>query len=204
MRWKLIMLFDDAALPFVDSEDDHWIEKKEDFSTVGFDELAGAAYEAALTLLEGRVDLNDVEVNLIVSERFEHQTWVTSEGSRQSQSSNEWRRAFDSELPNYAGVTASAIQYRLADHPAARSDIEQEWIGTAATTLTSIQDVDLAVRLLQGVRSLRRQLVPGARCFGEFDGNPAVYDCRRYVMGPGDTRYEGKLVLVEIEVREGG
>jgi len=79
MRWKLIMLFDDAALPFLDSEEDHWIERKEDCSIGGFDDLARAAYEAAVALLEGRVDLKDVEVKRIVSARFEHWAWVAGD-----------------------------------------------------------------------------------------------------------------------------
>jgi hypothetical protein len=203
MRWNISLVFDEAALPMPE-HDGSFCGSTVNCSNVDFDQLAESACDAATALLMDYVEEEDMEINLVAAERYPDLAWIGVPISRK----DEWRRMLDTELPMIAGASVSAIWLQVAGNWDAHETLERQWTGAAKTALDEPGNVDSAYRILDAVRSLRRHLLPGARCFSDFNNQPGVLDCRLYLTpaGPPGQRKppQGKLVVVEVEIREGG
>jgi hypothetical protein len=203
MRWNVSLVFDEAALPMLE-HDGSFCGSTADCSDDDFDQLAESARDAAMALLKDYVEEEDMEINLVAAERYPDLAWIGVPTTRK----DEWRRMLDTELPMVAGASVSEIWLQVARNRDAHETLARKWIGAAKTALDEPGDVDSANRILDAVRSLRRHLLPGARCFSDFNNQPGVLDCRLYVtpVGPLGQRKppQGNLVIVEVEIREGG
>jgi hypothetical protein len=203
MRWNVSLVFDEAALPMLE-QDGSFCGSTVDCSDDDFDQLAESACDAATALLMDYVEEEDMEINLVAAERYPDLAWIGVPTTRK----DEWRRMLDTELPMVAGASVSAIWLQVAGNQDAHETLERQWIGAAKTALDELGDVDSAYRILDAVRSLRSHLLPGARCFSDFNNQPGVLDCRLYVrpVGPLGKKKppQGNLVVVEVEIREGG
>lgn len=199
MRWDLTMIFDDAALPLIDERDGCWTGTTTDCTGDTFDILADYAQDAVAALISQ--SMHDVTFKLIASERFPDQTWVNYDFVT---SASAWSKAFDARLPGLEGLSATAIRSMLASGPTASADLEEKWIEAVIAELTSTKNVNLAIRLLAEVKSLRDDRVLGTQCFLDYEDNPGIYDCRLFVTNSTVRQPEAKLVLVQVEIRDGG
>jgi hypothetical protein len=203
MRWNVSLVFDEAAMP-VPEHDGSFCGSTVDCSNDEFDQLAESACDAATGLLKDYVEEEDMEIKMVAAERYPDLAWIGVPTNRR----DAWRRMLDTELPMVAGASVSAIWLQVAGNQDAYETLERQWTGAAKTALDEHGDVDSASRILDAVRSLRHHLLPGARCFSDFNNQPGVLDCRLYVTpaGPLGQRKppQGNLVVVKVEIREGG
>lgn len=201
MHWDLQMIFDDAVLPFIDECDNSWGGLTRDCSEASFDELADCAHDAVVALLPESISIYDVTFKIVASERFQNRTWdnyniVTRAGA--------WKKELNARLPVLGGLSATAVQSIVARGLTASAALEEKWIAAAAAGLAVKKDVDVALLLLEGLKSLQANRVPGTQCFSDFDNTPEIFDCRIYVKNSYVRQPGSKLVLVEVDIRDVG
>jgi hypothetical protein len=171
MRWNVSLVFDEAALPMLE-HGGSFCGSTVDCSDDDFGQLAESACDAAMALLKDYVEEEDMEIDLVAAERYPDLAWIGAPTTRK----DEWRRMLDTKLPMVAGASVSTIWLRVAGNQDACDTLERQWTGAAKTALDKHGDVDSAYRVLNAVRSLRRHLLPGARCFNDFNNQPGVLD----------------------------
>src|SRR5918996_6050566 len=149
MRWDLLMIFDDSSLPFIE-KNGWWDGSTRDYSNGSFADLVDGVWGAVRALLPDRIE--DVTLELIVSERFENRVCIRDQISTKSHA---WALAFDTNLKGIQGASATAIRAKLASDPNAGTELERRWRDAAAEAITATEDVGLAMELLAAVRSLQ-------------------------------------------------
>jgi hypothetical protein len=198
MRWTLTMLFDDAALPTTD-ESGNYFGSVVDCSNMDFDEIADLAYDAVAATLEDRVDLDDVTIALITSERFENPAWVHG---KSYSATGVWGKSIDTDIPIQFGTSPSSLCSHFSGGPDTLAQLERQWVDAARESLNTPSGVEHALHLLKGVQSLRKNLFPGTQCFSVYSNQPGPYDCRRIFKDLRTDRTGGRLMLIKMTIRE--